>query len=126
MTRERVGARSVAHHLGGGRPVRPLGHRVTEKQLQAAIVKTARLLGWRCYHTYDSRRSEPGYPDLTMVKDGRLLFVELKAVTGKVSDAQLEWLDALGLAAESYVWRPAQWLDGTVERVLRAEQQKAA
>lgn len=99
---------------------------MTEKQLQAAIVKTARLLGWRVYHTYDSRRSEPGFPDLSMVKGDRLVFAELKTEKGKVSDAQAEWLDALWQTSETYVWRPAQWLDGTVERVLREQPQEEA
>ncbi len=99
---------------------------MTEKQLQAAIVKTARLLGWRVYHTFDSRRSEPGFPDLTMVKDGRLIFAELKSAKGRATEEQLAWLDALGACAETYLFYPRDWLDGTVERTLRAEQKQAA
>lgn len=96
---------------------------MTEKQLQAAIVKTARLLGWRVYHTFDSRRSEPGFPDLTMVRGRLLIFAELKTDKGKVSAAQEAWLDALiSTGVGVALWRPADWLDGTVERVLRAEQ----
>jgi len=30
------------------------------------------------------------------------------------------WLEALSTVAETYVWRPEQWTDGTIEAVLRA------
>ena len=36
----------------------------TEKGFQAAVVELARLRGWLVYHTYDSRRSAKGFPDL--------------------------------------------------------------
>ena len=48
------------------------------------VVDLARTLGWRVYHTYDSRRSQPGFPDLVLVRE-RILFLELKSETGKLS-----------------------------------------
>ena len=54
-----------------------------------------------------------------MVKDDRLLFVELKSATGRLTAEQTEWLQALGFVASVACWRPAHWLDGTVERMLR-------
>lgn len=94
---------------------------MTEKQLQSAIVDCARLLGWRTYHTYDSRRSDPGFPDLTLARGTRLVFAELKSAKGRLSEAQAEWKAALELAgAPVYVWRPEDWLHGGVETVLRA------
>ncbi len=95
---------------------------MTERQLQAAIVDTARLLGWRAYHTHDSRRSEPGYPDLTLVRGRRLIFAELKTAKGRVAPGQQTWLDELSNArAETYLWRPDDWTSGEVERVLRGD-----
>lgn len=61
------------------------------------------------YHTHDSRRSEPGFPDLVLVKGTRLIFAELKADTGRVSPAQQRWLDALGATSRAVVWRPRDW-----------------
>ena len=58
---------------------------MTEKELQAAVVELAGYLKWRCYHTYDSRRSNAGFPDLTMVRYGRLIFAELKSEKGKAT-----------------------------------------
>jgi hypothetical protein len=77
-----------------------------------AVRQLARLCGYRTYHTYDSRKSEPGFPDLVMVKPGHpVLFIETKTLTGTVTLAQRQWLTDLqqtkGLRAE--VWRPDMW-----------------
>jgi hypothetical protein len=99
---------------------------VTERQLQNAILEAAALLGWRSYHTFDSRRSQPGFPDLVLVRTGHLIFAELKAAKGRVSDQQQQWLDELLAVSvgshrvQVYVWRTAHWLDGTVLSVLKA------
>lgn len=97
------------------------GRAMTEAQLLACVTNLARLLGWQVMHPWISVRTAPGYPDLTLVRDGRLIFAELKSDTGRLSAAQQEWLDALRRVpcAEVYVWRCADWHDGTVERVLR-------
>jgi hypothetical protein len=93
---------------------------LTERQWQAQVVDAARLLGWRVYHTHDSRRSEPGWPDLALVRD-RLIMAELKTDRGRVSLAQREWLDALRAAdVETYLWRPADWDD--VIAILKSTQ----
>ena len=91
---------------------------VTEKQWQSQVVDLARLTGWRVYHTFDSRRSQPGYPDLTLVKD-RAVFLELKTEEGKLSAAQKDWLAALlDAGTETYVARPEDFDD--LAKVLSA------
>ena len=93
---------------------------MTESELQANIRELAKLLGWLTYHTHDSRRSEPGFPDLVLVGHGRMLVRELKDARGRVSDEQRDWLEAFDRAGvDQGVWRPADWLDGTIERELR-------
>jgi hypothetical protein len=96
----------------------------TEKGFQAAVVEYAQLRGWLTYHTYDSRRSDPGFPDLTLVRDGRLIFIELKSATGRLTTGQHAWLRALRKvddrsngAVHAYVWFPTDW--PTIEDVLR-------
>lgn len=82
---------------------------VTEQGLQDALVKHAELGGWKHYHTFDSRRSDPGFPDLTLVRGEDLVFLELKTAIGKVRPEQVEWLNAL-LAVRrvsAFVVRPA-------------------
>lgn len=90
---------------------------MSEAQWQADVSKLAHLLGWRhVYHTHDSRRSAPGFPDLVLVRE-RVVFCELKTDTGKLSPAQRDWLTALyGAGAEVYVARPRQ--ERELSRVL--------
>ena len=82
----------------------------TEAGFQAVIVQYAVLRSWRIYHTFDSRHSHAGFPDLTLVRGPRLIFAEIKTDTGRVTVVQAEWLEALAVAgAETYLWRPRDW-----------------
>lgn len=93
-----------------------------EKHLQQQVIHLARWLGWWTHHHYDSRRSEPGWPDLVMLRGDRALFRELKTTKGRVTQAQGRVLGKLadaGLDAE--IWRPRDWLDGTIRRELQAK-----
>jgi hypothetical protein len=84
--------------------------KLTEQQFQAQVVALARIRGWLEYHTYDSRRSTPGFPDLVLVRPGRVVWAELKTDAGKLTAAQAAWLQALRDAGqEVHVWRPANW-----------------
>ena len=92
---------------------------ITEKAFQQAVVDLARLNGWLCYHTYDSRRSEPGFPDLVLLKGRWIIFPELKTEKGRLRPEQRTWLDALrevGIPAP--IWRPSDWkkIVATLER----------
>jgi hypothetical protein len=94
---------------------------MTEKQLQDAVLAMARHLGWRCYHTYDSRRSDAGFPDLVLVRGRRLLVAELKRDGLGPGEHQQRWLTALAdTPAEVHVWRPANWRNGDIETALRS------
>jgi hypothetical protein len=86
---------------------------VTEKAFQATVIELARWFGWRVHHPHDSRRSEPGWPDLVLARPAtrEVLFVELKTARGRLTDDQGWWLDALHVAGlETAVWRPADWV----------------
>lgn len=92
---------------------------VPEKELLELCRKAVRGIGGLVYHTHDSRFSEKGFPDLTIVLHGRVIFAELKSEKGKVSLAQEKWLDELDVAgAEVYLWRPTDWANGEIERIL--------
>ena len=82
--------------------------RWSEKQFTAQVEALAERHSWLVYHTHDSRRSQPGYPDLTMVRDGRVIFAELKTVKGRPSAAQKKWLAALSKSD------PGDWKPGTM------------
>lgn len=115
---------------------------VSEKEFQAQVIEYAELRGFLVFHTHDSRKSNTGYPDLTMIRaPDKLVFAELKTAKGKLSKGhwnkkntrwlpgQDEWLDELAAFAKSidwgigsiYVrlWRPTEedWQD--IEHVLK-------
>jgi hypothetical protein len=96
----------------------PLTH-ITEEEFQSTVNSMARAFGWRYYHTYDSRMDNPGFPDLVLTRDGRIVFAELKIQKGRASEAQKGWLEALqeNEQVEVYLWRPSD-LD-EIERILR-------
>lgn len=91
----------------------------TEAHFQRAVLRLAKLYGWWSYHTFDSRLSTHGWPDLALCRSPRLILAELKSERGRVSDAQRAWLDALGSCSgvEVYLWRPSDWV--AIESVLR-------
>ena len=91
---------------------------LAESDFQQAVVDLARLHRWLVYHTYDSRRSTPGFPDLVLARDGKLVFAELKSEGNSPSEAQQHWLNELQLAhPHVFVWRPSDWRD--IEVILR-------
>lgn len=93
--------------------------KMSERELQDAILDYATLRNWRTYHTFDSRHSSSGFPDIILCRRERLLAIELKSDTGRITGEQLAWLGSFADAgAETYVWRPADWPD-VVEAVLR-------
>lgn len=87
---------------------RALGHAVTEADFQRTITDLLDLGHWRWFHDADSRRNKAGLPDLIAVRRGRLLFIELKKMGGKVSASQQEWLDELGQVSSvgAHLWFP--------------------
>ena len=109
---------------------------ITEKDFQATVIGLARKDGWIVGFTYDSRKSEPGEPDLRMVHptQHRVIFAELKTAKGKLTKGrwnksghrwlpgQDEWLTALSevQGIEYFLWRP-DGLDGEIERILGGE-----
>jgi hypothetical protein len=102
-----------------GSPIYPA---IEEVAFLATVTELATLTGWLVYHTYDSRRSQAGFPDLVLARGDRLIFAELKTDKGRIRPAQIEWLDRLGAVASSqpgisvYLWRPKDWAG--IEKIL--------
>ena len=99
---------------------------LTERELQNELLLAAMKLGWMVYHTHDSRRSHPGFPDLVLLRPPRLIFAELKSEKGRVREYQEHWLNALRQVpqVETYLWRPTDW-DAAL-RILAADAQVEA
>lgn len=102
--------------------------KVTEAAFQAQVIALARLCGWRVAHFRPAQNARgdwrtpvaadgAGFPDLVLVRD-RVLFVELKTSTGKLTRDQVEWGGALLKAGATWTrWRPEDW--ATIERTLQ-------
>lgn len=105
-----------------------------EAVFQKDVIDLAHTLGWRVAHFRTSMNARghymtavsadgKGFPDLCMVRRGRVIFAELKAPDGVLSDSQKEWISELEThpadrpSHEAYVWRPKD-LD-EIMRVLR-------
>lgn len=86
----------------------------SESKFQSELLTHFQAHGWLTYHTYDSRKSAAGFPDIVAVHPGRrlALFVELKRQhRSPVRPEQQVWLDALDQVAIVRVdlWRPSDW-----------------
>jgi hypothetical protein len=92
----------------------------SEKEFMEAVIKRAKELAWKVYHTRDSRKSEAGFPDLVLLRGPSIVVAELKkSEDEEPTPAQRNWLEAFseaGIAA--YCWRPTDWPE--IERVLSA------
>lgn len=108
---------------------------MTERELQRAVINLAKQLGWTVAHfgnTVKIVRRGPtdyrtipdpdaqGFPDLVLVRKGKLLFAELKSKRGKLTPSQDIWLGELErTGARTYLWRPEDWEAGAIEEALR-------
>lgn len=91
--------------------------KLSEKEWQGQVLELAALYRWRHFHPYDMRRSDEGWPDLVLVRVPELLVAELKTDTGRLSGAQIVWLDQLAACGiETHVWRPRD-LDDVAARL---------
>ncbi|MFF3060162.1 VRR-NUC domain-containing protein [Streptomyces sp. NPDC057909] len=99
----------------------------SEEQWRRQVREVATRYGWTLqYHTVDSRRSDPGWPDEVFGHpvQHRTLFVEFKTDTGRIRPAQRTWLVHLADGGfEVALWRPRDL--PTVLRVLGPAHQRA-
>jgi hypothetical protein len=99
-----------------------------ERDWQKQVIDLARLCGWHIAHFRPARTEHgwrtpvqadgQGYPDLTMVRRGELIFAELKADKGRLTKKQEDWLEKLGgvPGIKVRVWRPSDF-DQVVEEL---------
>lgn len=93
---------------------------MTEAEFQAEVVKLAKIQGFLVCHVYPAQNSAgvwvtpttyKGFPDLTLVKRGRLIFLELKKVGGKATPEQRRWIATAQTVpgVEAWVVDPTDW-----------------
>jgi len=80
----------------------------SEDNFLSWIIDYAKLRGWLHYHTWRSFHSPSGFPDLILIRNRRIIVVELKSERGKLSVYQDEWLKAFKQTGIStFVWKPS-------------------
>jgi hypothetical protein len=100
---------------------------ISEPEFLAQVLALARLRGWRSIHVRPARTARGwrtavqgdgvGFPDLLLLRSGKLVVAELKAGRGRPTAEQLAWMQAFEAAgAGVYVWTPASWAE--IESVL--------
>lgn len=90
----------------------PVDPTISERAFQQLVLDLAHLTGFSSYHTHDSRRSNPGWPDLALwhPRRGTFVLAELKTERGRVTAAQQDTLNALAACGvDAYLWRPSDW-----------------
>lgn len=94
--------RARVRHAAGQRRPSPIIEDGPEADFQAQILELAKYCGWSLqYHTFDSRRSAPGFPDVVLVRGARLLFIEVKTAKGRVTPEQQAWWLALTTVSQA-------------------------
>lgn len=93
---------------------------MSEAELRAEVVKRAHAAGWKVFSLPIARTVRPvkdavGYPDLTLAKDQRVRFLELKTDRGQLSPSQVAWMNALPNCWEI---RPADLDSGRLDGLL--------
>lgn len=90
-----------------------------EKAFQSWVRQVFTANGWKFYHTHDSRRSDPDFPDCVAGRDGcQGVVAELKSWKGKPTEGQLWWLEFFRkMGFRTFLWRPADY--GRVIEVAR-------
>ena len=89
-----------------------------ESYFQSQVIMLAKLHGWLVMHTRAVEirpgvwktplTGHAGFPDLVLAHNTRgVIFAELKADKGRLTDMQEVWLRTLADAGmQTYVWRP--------------------
>jgi hypothetical protein len=91
---------------------------ISEKEFMSKVIAYAVSRGFLVYHTHDSRRSEPGFPDLIFIRQSRWIVAELKTKGKKPTTAQSKWLKAFGaVCPEVFTWWPDDFK--TIKEILK-------
>lgn len=110
---------------------------LTGSQITDGLIDAARKLGYLAVHMAETRKTEPGFPDVVIVGHGRAFFWECKSrneqlrpatvapTSGRRLPGQQEWLDAfsvLGLRVTAGVVRaePEEFGEWSYDEALNA------
>lgn len=75
----------------------------TESFILNQVRETLRLDGWDVTRHQQGMGSRRGFPDLTALKEGKTLYIEIKTATGKQSVYQVEFEKACKAHGGTYI-----------------------
>ena len=83
----------------------------SEKSWQGQVIKLAKTLGYEfIYFTWNSKHSPRGFPDLIILREGRMIVAELKREDGNLTPEQYFWLlEFMKVTDDAYLWKPSDW-----------------
>lgn len=91
---------------------------MSERELAGFVNKLIRSNGLFVYHTYNSRRSARGWPDLVIV-GSKVIYRELKRQAGQVDPEQVRVGQLLRDAGADFdIWRPSDLHNRRIHREL--------
>lgn len=91
---------------------------MTENELKRRVLRLADQNGWAVYHVPQRTMLNGGgrgYPDLTLARDGEVVWLELKVEKGNLTPDQAVWVSILPAA---HVVRPSDWWSGRIGELL--------
>lgn len=95
-------------------PARIGGRRVTPETATKNVVKQwLTLNGWSWWWHLQSIGTYPGLPDLEAIREGRVVYLEIKSPRGKLSPAQEAFRDMITAAGGEY--REVRSLDDVMD-----------
>ena len=77
--------------------------KVTEADIRRQVTDYLQLRQYFCFYVLQGLGAYKGIPDLIAVKNGRVLFIELKTARGRQSDHQKKFQADLEAAGGKYV-----------------------
>ena len=96
---------------------------MTGRDWEGQVIDLAVLFNWRVHHVRPARTEHgwrtplsghPGFPDLVLARNGRVIFAELKSGAAVLDANQKAWRDAFEPSAgpplvEWCCWYPKDW-----------------
>ncbi len=77
--------------------------KITETDIRRQVTDYLRIKGWFVFYVLQGLGAYRGIPDLIAVKNGRVLFIELKSARGRQSDHQKKFQADLEAAGGEYI-----------------------
>lgn len=77
--------------------------KIKEADVRKSIYKWCKIMGWYYYWNLQGMGSKPGLSDLVLIKNGVVIWVEVKKPGGKQSPRQIDFENEITAYGANYV-----------------------